>query len=152
MAVLKNDRLKDKDKKKETESLLGPLPDDMFSKLVNLGKKITDFQVNKGPAAGGGDDAIDDTYGINVQFEESEEEDDEDVYGEIKEDDDEEDPDGEEAKDTSAIQAQNVSNETWTSIQFSVLFYLLFILSFGFLVDGDRQAGEKGEGPSSSRH
>lgn len=78
---------------------------------MNLGKKITDFHV-KGTTAGatGGDENIDDTYGINVQFEESEEEDDEDPYGEIKDDDDEENLEGEEAKDSSAIQAQNVSS------------------------------------------
>lgn len=117
--MLKNDRLKDKDKKHETENLLGPLPDDMFSKLVNLGKKITDFQVTKPltGGTGGGDEALDD--GINVQFEESEEEDDEDVYGEVKDDDDEEDLEGEEAKDSSAIQAQNVSS--------SVLFLIYFL-------------------------
>lgn len=43
LAVLKNDRLKEKEKKKETESLLGGLTDERFALLVNLGKKITDF-------------------------------------------------------------------------------------------------------------
>jgi len=110
LAVLKNDRLKDKDRKKETENLLGPLAEERFALLVNLGKKITDFQSTKptGASGGGGADDIDDAYGINVQFEESEEEDDEDVYGEVKDDEDD-DMEGEEAKDSSAIQAQNVS-------------------------------------------
>lgn len=43
MAVLKNDRLKDKEKKSDTESLLGSLADERFALLVNLGKKISDF-------------------------------------------------------------------------------------------------------------
>lgn len=43
MAVLKNDRLKDREKKSDTESLLGSLADERFALLVNLGKKITDF-------------------------------------------------------------------------------------------------------------
>jgi pre-mRNA-splicing helicase BRR2 len=53
------------------------------------------------------DENIDETYGINVQFEESEEEDDEDIYGEVREEDDEEE--GEEAKLDGTIHAENVS-------------------------------------------
>jgi pre-mRNA-splicing helicase BRR2 len=49
------------------------------------------------------DENIDETYGINVQFEESEEEDDEDTYGEVREDEDEEE--GEEAKLDGTIHA-----------------------------------------------
>ena len=40
---MKNDRLREREKKKETESLLGGLADERFALLVNLGKKITDF-------------------------------------------------------------------------------------------------------------
>lgn len=54
------------------------------------------------------EDNIDDAYGINVQFEESEEEDDEDAYGEIREGDDHED-EGEESKLDATIHAENVS-------------------------------------------
>lgn len=54
------------------------------------------------------EDNIDETYGINVQFEESEEEDDEDVYGEIREGDDHED-EGEESKLDATIHAENVN-------------------------------------------
>lgn len=43
LAVLKNDRMKDKDKKKEAEQLLGPLTEERFALLVNLGKKIGDW-------------------------------------------------------------------------------------------------------------
>lgn len=52
------------------------------------------------------DENIDETYGINVQFEESEEEDDEDIYGEVREEEDEEE--GEEAKLDGTIHAENV--------------------------------------------
>lgn len=45
-------------------------------------------------------------YGINVQFEESEEEEEEDVYGEIR--DEEMEEEGEEAKLSTAIHAENV--------------------------------------------
>ena len=43
LAVLKNDRLKDKDRKREVENLLGGLADERFALVVNLGKKITDW-------------------------------------------------------------------------------------------------------------
>jgi hypothetical protein len=43
LTVLKNDRMKEKEKKKETENLLGSLAEERFALLVNLGKKITDF-------------------------------------------------------------------------------------------------------------
>ena len=50
LSVLKNDKLKDKERKKDTEELLGPLPDQRFALLVNLGKKITDFGAEGGGA------------------------------------------------------------------------------------------------------
>nr|XP_033194376.1 putative U5 small nuclear ribonucleoprotein 200 kDa helicase [Bombus vancouverensis nearcticus] len=105
LAVLKNDRLKEKEKKKETELLLGPLAEERFALLVNLGKKITDFGSDEKITTN--EENIDETYGINVQFEESSEEDDEDVYGEVRENDDEGD-EGEEANDDRAIHAENL--------------------------------------------
>ncbi|KAL0808656.1 hypothetical protein ABMA28_013091 [Loxostege sticticalis] len=87
LVVLKNDKLKDPEKKKEIELLLGAIPDERFALLVNLGKKITDFNIS---AATEGNTEIDETYGINVQFEESSEEDDEDAYGEVREEEKEE--------------------------------------------------------------
>lgn len=80
LVVLKNDKLKDLEKKKEIELLLGPIADERFALLVNLGKKITDFNIS---TSAEGSTEIDETYGINVQFEESSEEDDEDAYGEV---------------------------------------------------------------------
>nr|CAH7726674.1 unnamed protein product [Callosobruchus chinensis] len=105
LQVLKNDRLKEREKKKETEALLGTIADERFALLVNLGKKITDFgnEENKETT---GEENIDEQYGINVQFEESEEEDDEDMYGEVREEMDDEE--GEEAKEDSAIHAENL--------------------------------------------
>nr|XP_026489402.1 putative U5 small nuclear ribonucleoprotein 200 kDa helicase [Vanessa tameamea] len=87
LVVLKNDKLKDPERKKEVEMLLGPIPDERFALLVNLGKKITDFTIS---SATEGNSEIDETYGINVQFEESSEEDDEDAYGEVHDEEKEE--------------------------------------------------------------
>ncbi|XP_038221111.1 putative U5 small nuclear ribonucleoprotein 200 kDa helicase [Zerene cesonia] len=101
LVVLKNDKLKDPERKKEIELLLGPIPDERFALLVNLGKKITDFNINN-PAEGNTD--IDETYGINVQFEESSEEDQENAFGEVT-DEEKEDGDGsenEKEKESSA--------------------------------------------------
>ena len=39
--------IQDKDKKKEITSLLGDMPDERFALLVNLGKKITDYAIEK---------------------------------------------------------------------------------------------------------
>ncbi|KAF9810210.1 hypothetical protein SFRURICE_019497 [Spodoptera frugiperda] len=87
LVVLKNDKLKDPEKKKEIEMLLGP--------------KITDFNIS---SSAEGNSEIDETYGINVQFEESSEEDDEDAYGEVREEDKEdgEGSENEKEKDSSA--------------------------------------------------
>lgn len=44
LLVLKNDKLRDKDRKTEIETLLSTkIPDQRFAFLVNLGKKITDW-------------------------------------------------------------------------------------------------------------
>lgn len=89
--------------------MLGPLAEERFALLVNLGKKIKDFGNEETKATTVGEENIDETYGINVQFEESEEEDDEDMYGEVREEMDDEE--GEEAKDDGAIHAENVSSQ-----------------------------------------
>ena len=73
LRTLKNDRLRDKERKKETEELLGAaLAEERFALLVNLGKKITDFDHHGGDNEE--EEKIDETYGINVQFQESDEE------------------------------------------------------------------------------
>ena len=51
--VLKNDRLRDKERKKEIESLLGSIAEERFALMVNLGKKITDWGSHDERAQGG---------------------------------------------------------------------------------------------------
>lgn len=75
--------------------------------MVNLGKKITDFGNEENKTVTAGEENIDETYGINVQFEESEESEEEDMYGEVREEMDDEE--GEEAREDGAIHAENVS-------------------------------------------
>lgn len=108
LAVLKNDKLKDRERKREIDGLLGSVTDERFALLVNLGKKITDFGSGVANTTGlAAEEQIDETYGINVQFEESEEESDEDKYGEIRDDDVQDE--GEEARDDGMLHAENVS-------------------------------------------
>lgn len=110
LTVLKNEKLKDREKKREIDELLGgQMPDERFSLLINLGKKITDFgsDIAAAVSAIADNKQVDEQYGINVQFEESEAESDEDVYGEIR--DEEGQDEGEEARDDGALHAENVS-------------------------------------------
>lgn len=72
--------------------------------LVNLGKKITDWGQDERAQAG--EEQVDDQYGINVQFEDSddENEDENGVYGEIGDEEDG-DEDGDEEERDHAIHA-----------------------------------------------
>ena len=47
LATLKADHLKEKEKKKEISSLLGPLEEDQFAMLSGLGRRITDYGADK---------------------------------------------------------------------------------------------------------
>ncbi|KAE8618810.1 hypothetical protein XENTR_v10009514 [Xenopus tropicalis] len=95
LAVLKNDRLRDKDRRREVDQLLGQTDDTRYHVLVNLGKKISDYGGDK--EIQNMDDNIDETYGVNVQFESDEEEGDEDIYGEVRDEASDDDMDGDEA-------------------------------------------------------
>uniref|UniRef100_A0AAY5EQB3 Helicase ATP-binding domain-containing protein n=1 Tax=Electrophorus electricus TaxID=8005 RepID=A0AAY5EQB3_ELEEL len=94
LAVLKNDKMRDKERRREVEQLLGSTDDTRYHVLVNLGKKITDYGGDK--ELQNMDDNIDETYGVNVQFESDEEEGDDDQYGEVREEGSD-DSEGEEA-------------------------------------------------------
>ncbi|KAL3318570.1 hypothetical protein Ciccas_002773 [Cichlidogyrus casuarinus] len=104
LVSLKNSKLRDKDRRNEVESLIGPLPDERYNIFVNLGKKITDWKDDTAKVQS--ESQIDDTYGINVQFEESDQEDDDDdVYGEIKDEDEDNEAEGVEAAMSSTLQS-----------------------------------------------
>lgn len=108
LAVLKNDKLRDKERRRETEQLLGQTDDTRYHVLVNLGKKITDYGGDK--EIQNMDENIDETYGVNVQFESDEEVGDEDVYGEVRDDASDEDADGDEAVVHGTLSANLVSS------------------------------------------
>ncbi|KAL8506512.1 hypothetical protein ACS0TY_017413 [Phlomoides rotata] len=88
LAVLKNDNIKNPDKKKDIEKLLNPIPNNTFDQLVSIGKLINDYH-DAGDAAANGDDGLDDDVGVAVEFEEIEEEEsDLDMVPEDEEDED----------------------------------------------------------------
>ncbi|GAB4837622.1 DExH-box ATP-dependent RNA helicase DExH12 [Ancistrocladus abbreviatus] len=96
LAVLKNDAIKNPDKKKEIEKLLNPIPSHVFDQLVSIGRLITDYQDGGDAAAttaANGSDALDDDVGVAVEFEENEDEEDESDLDMVQEDDEEEDED-----------------------------------------------------------
>lgn len=62
----KNDKLKDRDRKRENDGVLGTVRDERFDLLVNLHKKIRDFGSETTTTLGINEEQIDETYGINV--------------------------------------------------------------------------------------
>lgn len=82
LEYLKDDDMKDFDKKKEVDDLLGTtMNPKQFNELVNLGKKITDYEAGDEDEAMGEGDAngdgaeIDDRQGVAVVFDDEESED-----------------------------------------------------------------------------
>ncbi|GAB1286851.1 U5 small nuclear ribonucleoprotein 200 kDa helicase [Peromyscus eremicus] len=108
LAVLKNEKLRDKERRREIDLLLGQTDDTRYHVLVNLGKKITDYGGDK--EIQNMDDNIDETYGVNVQFESDEEEGDEDVYGEVREEASDDDMEGDEAVVRCTLSANLVAS------------------------------------------
>ncbi|TWU78025.1 DEIH-box ATPase [Metarhizium rileyi] len=109
LEYLKDDDLKDLDRKKEIDDILGStMNPKQFNELVNLGKKITDYDaqdddedVNMGDA--NGDDAeIDERQGVAVAFDEDEGED--AIVNEVRDEssEDEEDEDKENDEDSGS--------------------------------------------------
>ncbi|PKA59387.1 DEAD-box ATP-dependent RNA helicase ISE2, chloroplastic [Apostasia shenzhenica] len=112
LAVLKNEKLKNPEKKKEIERLLNPISSQLFDQLVSIARLITDYQ-DGGETAGsaaatGTEDAIDDDIGVAVEFEEDEEEEsDFDLVQEVSEDDD----DGLDQNDMGAMQMGGIDDD-----------------------------------------
>lgn len=97
--------MKDRERKRETESLLGSLPDERFAQLVNLGKKLTDWSNEQSQHAGGdreADEEMDDGVPVMIGDDEDEDEDETDIR-EIDENEDE-DEDNENQTETTTDQ------------------------------------------------
>ncbi|KAG4426600.1 hypothetical protein IFR04_000031 [Cadophora malorum] len=128
LEYLKDDDMKDFDKKKEIDDLLGAtLTPKQFNELVNLGKKITDYEAQDedevmGDGDGGAEDGaeIDDRQGVAVVFDDnSEDEDGQEMVNEIRDessedeaDEDIEDRPGEEESATAGGAAQDKNEDS----------------------------------------
>jgi len=112
---LKNENIKDFDKKKEVEEVLGPVTGETFSQLINLSKKVTDYgaedETMADPDMERKDAEIDDEVGVAVVFDEEEQESDEEEGFEIRDESDEEGEGGEGAKDGEAAVAEGEEEE-----------------------------------------
>ena len=79
LEYLKDENMKDFDKKKEVDDLLATsMSSEEFNKLVNLGKKITDYDAqdeDMEDAENAEEEELDERQGVAVVFDESEEED-----------------------------------------------------------------------------
>ena len=74
LEVLKTASLKDFDKKKDIETVLGHVPNEKFSQLVNLSKKITDYNADDETMADPDQEAeINEEGGVAVIFDDEEE-------------------------------------------------------------------------------
>jgi len=102
LETLKNENMKDFDKKKDLEDVIGPMANEMFSQFVNLAKKITDYGAEddtmEDPNAERKDAEIDEETGVAVVFDEEEQESDEEEGFEIGDEVDDEDEAAEEGE------------------------------------------------------
>ena len=98
LETLKNENMKDFDKKKEVEEVAGSISNEQFAQLLNLSKKITDYgaedETMADPDMERKDAEIDEEMGVAVVFDEEEEEEEEEEGFEVRDESDEE---GEEA-------------------------------------------------------
>ncbi|KAJ7285982.1 putative RNA helicase [Mycena rebaudengoi] len=101
LETLKNDNMKDFDKKKEIEEVIGSVSNEQFSQLINLSKKITDYgaedETMADPDMERKDAEIDDDVGVAVVFDEEEQDEDDEERFEIGGDSDDEEGEPEEA-------------------------------------------------------
>ena len=123
---LKDEGLKDFDKKKLIEGILGlPIASDDFAQLVNLGKRLTDYRVDnveenmmdeETTKLAEKDGAVDDELGVAVVFDEDEENESEDEF-EIRDEDEEAANDLEgQGVDTSMSQVLNANGDAIETI------------------------------------
>lgn len=110
---LKNENLKDFDKKKEVQEVLGPISNDQFSTLLNLSKKITDYgaedETMVDPDTERKAAEIDDEMGVAVVFDEEEQEDEDEEGYEIRDESDEEEED--EERERAADAPESLEND-----------------------------------------
>lgn len=115
LSVLKNEKIKNPDKKKEIEKLLNTIPNQLFDQLVSIGRLITDYQdggdaAGSSAAASDGNEVLDDDIGVAVEFEEDEEEEESD-YDQVQGESEDEDEDGQELNGPGGMQMGGIDDD-----------------------------------------
>jgi len=112
LEYLKDEDLKDFDKKKEIDDLLGAtLNPKQFNELVNLGKKITDYDAqddDEDMADGGAgidDGEIDDRQGVAVVFDDEDEDDEAAITHEVRDESSEDEAEADDQEEDEAVAA-----------------------------------------------
>ncbi|KZT38321.1 putative RNA helicase [Sistotremastrum suecicum HHB10207 ss-3] len=94
LETLKTEDVKDFDKKKDLEDIMGPISNETFATLINLAKKITDYgaedETMADPDTERKDAEIDDETGVAVVFDDDDQEEDEEEGYEIREESEDE--------------------------------------------------------------
>ncbi|KAG1730314.1 putative RNA helicase, partial [Suillus lakei] len=115
LETLKSESMKDFDKKKEIQEVLGPISNDVFSQLVARAQKITDYgaedETMADPDMERKDAEIDDEVGVAVVFDDEEQEDEDEEGYEIRDGSDEEGDEEEEEVDETTPGAEEAGDE-----------------------------------------
>ena len=117
LETLKNENVKDFDKKREIEEVVGAVTNDVFAQLVSLAKKITDYGDEDvamvDPDMEKKDAEIDDELGVAVVFDEEEQEEDDEEGYEVRDDSDDEDEEGgvKEGEEGSSAEGEEAGEE-----------------------------------------
>ncbi|ANB15899.1 Brr2p [Sugiyamaella lignohabitans] len=105
LVAVKDQALKDSEKKKEVEDIVGPVTNEHFSQLESLCRRMPDIEENESPGKTGADDEI----GVAVTFEGDD--DDEGIDG-LTDEEDEEDIDDEPSLQAPVETSQTLENES----------------------------------------
>ncbi|PCH37019.1 hypothetical protein WOLCODRAFT_157719 [Wolfiporia cocos MD-104 SS10] len=111
LETLKNENMKDFDKKKEVEEVVGPISNEMFSQLLDLSKKMTNYgaedEMQVDPHLERKDAEIDEEMGVAVVLDKEEEE--EEGF-EIRDKSDEENEEAEETGEAPLSYSKEMRN------------------------------------------
>lgn len=100
--VLKDDNMRDLDKKRELEGFLGPVSEEVFSQYINLSKRLTDYEEDMARDA---PDQVDEEAGVAVLFDNDDDKEsdaDEETFVVREASDDEDEGDAQAAEDEPA--------------------------------------------------
>ncbi|KAJ7632741.1 putative RNA helicase [Roridomyces roridus] len=108
LETLKNEDMKDFDKKREIEEVIGSVSNEQFSQLINLSKKITDYgaedETMADPDMERKDAEIDDEVGVAVVFGDEEEDEEDDEQFDIRDNSDDEENEQEDAPPEDGVE------------------------------------------------